>query len=331
MRFQDPWLFIFIPIVLAALFFAQRKVKTPGIRFSNGELLTGLPKSFKIKLSEHIIFLRAISSLLIILALARPQLVLEELKIKTEGIDIVLTVDVSSSMLAEDFIIGTSRVSRIDAAKAVIKDFVRGRKSDRIGMVSFAAKAYMVCPLTLDYDWLLTNLERVNVGMIEDNTALGSGLSSALNRLKESSTKGKAAILLTDGRNNAGRITPGEAAAAAKALKIKLYTIGMGSKGPAPYPGKDLFGNKIYRSINLDMDEDLLNRIASETEAKYFRAMDMTSLREIFKEIDRLEKAPIVEKVYYVREELFHRFLIPGLILLGLEVILRRTILRRIP
>jgi Ca-activated chloride channel family protein len=263
--------------------------------------------------------------------LARPQQILEESKVKTEGIDIVLSVDVSSSMLAEDFNVDSKRINRMEAAKAVIKDFIRNRRGDRIGMVLFAARAYMICPLTLDYEWLLTNLERVDVGLIEDNTAIGSGLSSALNRLKESSARGKAVILLTDGRNNAGRIGPEEAAAAARALKVKVYTIGIGSQGPAPYPAKDPFGKKIYRAIPLDIDEGLLNWIASNTEARYFRASDMTSLKEIFREIDQLEKTPIEEKIYYARVELFHLFLISGMVLLCLEVILRRTILRRIP
>lgn len=331
MRFQDPLLFILIPFILIALFFAYRKDNSPGIRFPDGDSLKQLPKSMKARLSQHILFLRALSLTLILLALARPQQILEESKVKTEGIDIVLSVDVSSSMLAEDFNVDSKRINRMEAAKAVIKDFIRNRRGDRIGMVLFAARAYMICPLTLDYEWLLTNLERVDVGLIEDNTAIGSGLSSALNRLKESSARGKAVILLTDGRNNAGRIGPEEAAAAARALKVKVYTIGIGSQGPAPYPAKDPFGKKIYRAIPLDIDEGLLNWIASNTEARYFRASDMTSLKEIFREIDQLEKTPIEEKIYYARVELFHLFLIPGLVLLGLEVILRRTILRRIP
>jgi Ca-activated chloride channel family protein len=331
MSFKDPLFILLIPMVLGLLYYARRRGKPAGIRFSNGELLKGLPESMRMRLSGKLFFLRAFVSVLIILALAQPQFILKESKIETEGIDIVLTIDVSSSMLAEDFTIASKRINRIDAAKEVIKDFIHRRKSDRIGMVSFAAKAYTVCPLTLDYDWLLTNLQRVNVGMIEDNTAIGSGLASALNRLKGSAAKGKAVILLTDGRNNAGKITPREAAAAAQALKIKIYTIGMGSKGQVPYPAKDPFGNKIYRMIQLDMDEDLLTWIASETEAKYFRAPSVTSLREIFQEIDKLEKVPIEEKVYEERQECFPLFLIPGMVLLSLEMTLSRTLLRRIP
>jgi Ca-activated chloride channel family protein len=331
MSFQDPIAFILIPLILMPLFIAHLREDSPGIRFPDGESLIQLPGSNRTRCSRQIIFLRALSLILITIALARPQQILEESKVTSEGVDMVLSVDISSSMLAEDFNIGTKRLNRIEAAKAVINDFVRNRRGDRIGMVLFAAKAYMICPLTLDYDWLLTNLERAEVGLIEDNTAIGSGLSSALNRLKTPGSRGKAVILLTDGRNNAGRIAPEEAAAAAKALNVKVYTIGIGSKGPAPYPAKDPFGKKIYRAIPLDMDEGLLIWIASKTGAKYFRATDITSLKDIFQEIDQIEKTPIEEKIYYSRTELFHLFLIPGLVLLGLELILRRTILRRIP
>ena len=331
MSFKDPLFLLLIPIAFGLLSYARRRDEPAGIRFSNGELLQGLPESLKTKLSRKLFLLRAFALALFVLCLARPQFILKESRMETEGIDIVLAIDVSSSMLAEDFTVDSRRISRIDSAKEVIKDFVRGRKSDRIGMVSFAARAYTVCPPTLDYDWLLTHLQRVNVGMIEDNTAIGSGLVSSLNRFKGSSVKGKAVILLTDGRNNAGKIAPLEAAAAAQALKIKIYTIGMGSKTPVPYPAKDPFGNKIYRMIRLDMDEDLLIRIASQTEAKYFRASSVTSLREIFQEIDKLEKAPVETKMYEERQEAFPLFLIPGMVLLSLEMILRRTLLRRIP
>jgi Ca-activated chloride channel family protein len=331
MKFQDPWLLLLIPVALGALLAARKRGRSPGLRFPDGLLLKGLPPSPRASVARWIVMLRALSLILILMALARPQQILEESKIRTEGIDIVLTVDVSSSMLAEDFNLGAARMSRIEAAKRVIKDFIRGRKNDRIGMVSFAAESFMVCPLTLDYDWLLAHLDRVQVGMIEDNTALGSGLASALNRLRGTGAKGKAVILLTDGRNNAGKISPEEAAAAARALKIKVYTIGLGSTGPAPYPVMDPFGKRNYRFLALDLDEALLKRIAGETEARYFRAVDLQALQGIFKEIDRLEKVPIEERVYRVKQERFPVFLIPGLMVLMLEMILRRTILRRIP
>jgi Ca-activated chloride channel family protein len=268
---------------------------------------------------------------LIIFALARPQSPLEESKIQTKGIDIVLALDVSTSMLAEDFTLGGKRQNRLAVVKDVVKDFIKGRQNDRIGMVAFAARAYTVCPLTLDYGWLFENLERVKIGMVEDGTAIGSGLSSALNRLQDTRAKSKVIILLTEGRNNAGKISPLTAAEAAKALKVKVYTIGAGTRGLAPYPVKDFFGNKIYQPIKIDLDEETLTRIALKTEAKYFRATDTKSLREIYKEIDKLEKTPIEEKGYLEYKELFSTFLISGLGLLFLEIILNNTILRKIP
>ncbi len=331
MSFKDPFFLILLPLVWGLLIWGSRKAKIPGLRFSSGELLKEVPESLRVKLSKRTILMRILTCTLILFALARPQWITEETTIQTEGIDMIFTVDVSTSMLAEDFKMGTKRVSRLEAVKEVVKEFVRGRKSDRMGMIAFAARAYPVCPLTRDYDWLLENLERMTVGMIEDNTALGSGLSSALIRLKGTPSKEKVVILLTDGRNNAGTISPMTAASMARTLGIRIYTIGAGSKGPAPYPVKDPFGSTIYKPIPLDIDEETLRNIALKTEAKYFRATDITSLEEIFREIDELETTPIEEKVYYQREELFHLFLIPGLILLFLEIILKNTLLRRIP
>jgi Ca-activated chloride channel family protein len=330
MELQNPWLLIFLPFALGLLF-AKRRETSPGVIFSTEASLTGLHKSWRIKWSRRIWILRGLTVILIFLALARPQSVLRESTTESEGIDIVLTVDLSTSMLAEDFRIGARRANRIDAAKEVIKEFVRGRKSDRIGMVAFASKAYMVCPLTRDYEWLLQNLERVRVGAIEDGTAMGSGILSALNRLKDSPSKEKVIILLTDGRNNSGKVSPVDAAVAAEALQIKVFTIGAGSKGDAFYSVKDPFGNTMRRRVDLDIDEESLNSIASKTRARYFRATDMTSLKEIFNEINRLETTPLIEKVYEERQELFHLFLIPGLILLILEMILKSTILRKVP
>jgi Ca-activated chloride channel family protein len=331
MIFRDPWFLILIPVVAVLIFLAQRRTKQAGLRFSSGELIAGLRESRKVRFSKYLFFLRILCSILFVIALARPQSVLKETVITSEGIDLVLAVDVSTSMLAEDFKIADKKASRLEAIKEMSREFIRQRENDRIGMVIFAAGAYTVCPLTLDHDWVLQNLDRVEIGLIEDNTAIGLGLSAALNRLKESRSKGKVVILLTDGRNNAGDITPLTAATAARVLKIKVYTVGAGSNGLAPYPVTDPFGKTIYRMIPLDLDEDLLNQIASSTGAKYFRAMDIASLKETFLEIDRLEKSPIEQKVYQEYQELFHLFLIPGLVLLCLEIILKNTLLRKVP
>ncbi len=331
MNFQNPWMLILLPVAAAVLLYSMKGDRQPAIRFSTGSLLSGLKSTLKLRMFRGIIFVRMLALFLIIIALSRPQLMLQESRIETEGIDIVLAVDTSTSMLAEDFELGGKRDNRLEVVRDVVKDFISRRHSDRIGIVAFAANAYTVSPLTLDYGWLMQNLERVKIGMTEDGTAIGSGISSALNRLKDSEAKGKVVILLTDGRNNAGKISPLTAADAARALNIKVYTIGAGSKGLVPYPAKDFFGNTVYRQVQIDIDEETLNKIAEKTKALYYRATDTKSLRNIYEEIDKIEKTPIEEKGYTEYKELFHYFLIPALVLLLMEVILKNTVLRRIP
>lgn len=332
MIFYSPFFLILLPIAAGIIFFAKKKEKvTSGIKFSSGDLLGGLKGSWKLKLSGNLIFLRLAAVSLLIVALARPQSPIEDSKIESEGIDIVLAIDCSTSMLAEDFKIGGKRQNRLEVVKDVVKDFINGRSNDRIGLVAFAARAYTVSPLTLDYGWLMQNLTRIKTNMIEDGTAIGSGLTSALNRLRDTEAKSKVVILLTDGRNNTGKISPFTAAEAAKALKVKVYTIGAGTKGFAPYPAKDFFGNTVYQPVQIDIDEDTLKEIASLTGAKYFRATDTESLRGIYKEIDRLEKTRIEEKGYLEYNELFPLFLVIGLSLLSLEIVLSNTLLRKLP
>jgi Ca-activated chloride channel homolog len=331
MIFHNPLFLVLLPIAILIIIYVQRKNLTSGFKFSAGELVQDLKPTFKIVLSQKIIYLRLIAAALIILALARPQFPVADSKIHTEGIDIVLVLDSSTSMLAEDFKINGKRESRIEVIKNVVRNFIKGRQNDRLGVVTFAARAYTVCPLTLDYDWVLSNIDRIRSGMLEDGTAIGSGIATSLNRLKNSKAKSKVIILLTDGRNNIGAISPLTATEAAKALKVKIYTIGAGAKGPVPYPVRDFFGNKVYQYIEVDLDEDTLTKIADITGAKYYRATDTESLRNIYTEIDKLEKTPIQEKGYEQYNELFPLFLIPGLILVLLEIILANTILRKIP
>ncbi|MBI5056850.1 MAG: VWA domain-containing protein [Nitrospirae bacterium] len=331
MHFQNPWVLILLPVAAALIFFIRRRQPQPALQFSTGELVKNLRATFKIKLHSNIFILRTAALFLIIFALARPQLISQESKIEREGIDIVLVIDVSTTMLAEDFELGVRRASRVDVVKDVVREFIKNRPDDRIGIVAFAGRAYTAAPLTLDHGWLLQNLDRIEVGVIEDGTAIGSGISSALNRLKDTKAKSKIVILLTDGINNAGKISPLTAAEAAGALNIKVYTIGAGTKGLVPFPAKDMFGNKVYRNVKIEIDEELLKSIAEKTRAKYFRATDTGSLRNIYGEIDKLEKSRIEEKGYAEYEELFYLFLIPGLALLLLEVVLNNTVLRRIP
>jgi Ca-activated chloride channel family protein len=332
MHFNNPWAFVFIPVVISFIIFSVlRKQDLPSLRYSSGELVRDLKPTLKITLYKGMILLRIAALFFLVTALSRPQQMLEESKIVSEGIDIVLALDTSTSMLAEDFKLEEQRANRLDVVKNVVSKFISNRHSDRIGIVAFASRAYTVSPLTLDYGWLMQNLDRVTIGMIEDGTAIGSGMSSALNRLKDTEAKEKVIILLTDGRNNAGKISPLTAAEAAEALNIKIYTIGAGTKGLAPYPAEDFFGNRVYRQVKIEIDEKSLRKIARKTGARYFRATDTDSLRKIYEEIDELEKTPIEEKGYTEYRELFHLFLIPGLLLLIIEIILRNTLLRRIP
>jgi len=332
MSLHNPFVLILIPIAILLFLYKQKKqVSESGFKFSSGELVGRLKASFKLRLSQNLIYLRMLAVILLILALARPQSPVADSKIQSEGIDIVLAIDCSTSMLAEDFKLGGQRQNRVEVVKNVVKDFIMGRKNDRIAIVAFASRAYTVCPLTLDYGWLLDNLERVKSGLVEDGTAIGSGIATSLNRLKDSKGKSKVVILLTDGRNNTGKISPLTASEAAKALKIKVYTIGAGSKGPAPYPVKDFFGNTVYQPVQIDIDEDTLIKIADMTGAKYFRATDTESLRKIYKEIDGLEKTVIEEKGYLEYNELFNIFLILSLAFLFLDIVLSNTILRKIP
>ncbi len=331
MTFQNPVLFLLIPLVITAAFIAKKRERLPSVRFSSGRFLTVFKPTLKTIVSKNMIILRVVAIVLMIFALARPQSPIEESRVETEGVDIILAIDTSTSMLAEDFKIDRERTNRLEAVKDVVKEFIDGRANDRIGIIAFAARAYMVSPLTLDYDWLLQNLERVEIGMIEDGTAIGSGISSAVNRLRETKAKSKLVILLTDGRNNAGRISPSLSAETAKALGIKVYTIGAGTKGLAPYPAKDFFGNLVYKPVKVEIDEDTLIKVASETGGRYFRATDTKSLREIYKEIDEMETTTIEEQGYMEYKELFHLFLYPGLFLLLSEIVLSNTLLRRIP
>src|SRR5262245_47522187 len=243
----------------------------------------------------------------------------------------MLALDVSGSMLAEDFTVGNQRSSRLDAVKATVREFVANRPQDRIGLVLFAARPYTQAPLTLDHGWLLQNLARARVGMIEDGTAVGSGLAAATNRLRASTAASKFVVLLTDGQSNAGNVTPQTAADAAAALGIKVYTVGAGSQGMAPYPVKDFFGNTVYRPMQVDIDEATLEQIAKATGARYFRATDTESLRRVYKEIDQAEKAPFEAPEFLDYREAYPWLLWPALGLLLLEAGLGETVLRKLP
>ncbi len=249
----------------------------------------------------------------------------------TEGIDIVLALDCSGSMAAEDFAINGHRRNRLDIIKSVVAGFIDARKSDRLGLVAFGSRAYTVCPLTIDHDWLKQNLQRVALGMIEDGTAIGSGISSSLLRFKDSKAKSKIIVLLTDGVNNAGNIDPLTAARTAKVMGVKIYAIGAGTKGLAPFPVRDVFGNIYYQNVRIDLNEDDLRQIADVSGGKFFRATDTDSLRRTYTEIDRLEKTDIQQTGYKEYRELFGIFIAAFFVLVLTETVLANTLFLKVP
>jgi len=330
-RLASPWFLLLLGLLPLLLPWGRRSDRQASVRFPTLSTLRALRPAGAGGRRAILGLLRAAGLILIVFALARPQLGTALTRVHREGVDIVLAVDLSGSMLAEDFTLGGQRASRVDVVKSVVKDFIAARPEDRIGLVLFAARPYTQCPLTLDHGWLMQNLDRAKVGMIEDGTAIGSAIATAVNRLRSSKAKTKFVVLLTDGQNNAGRITPQTAADAAAALGIKVYTVGAGTRGVAPYPARDLFGNKVYRPMQVDIDEGTLKKIASTTHARYFRATDTASLRQIYQEIDRSEKTPFEAPQYLDYRELYPWLAWPAMALLLLEIGLSETVLRKLP
>ncbi len=331
MEFKTPYLLLILPLVLAALWYLHRRSKGASIGFSSSRILETVDATWKVRFVFVPFILRFVAIALICVALAGPRKVLEESRSTTEGIDIVLSLDCSGSMAAEDFKINGQRQNRFEIIKKVVGEFILQRKDDRLGLIGFAGRAYTVCPLTTDRGWLSANLERMRLGMIEDGTAIGSGIASALSRFKDSKAKSKVIVLLTDGVNNTGTIDPVTAGKTAAAMGVKIYTIGAGVKGSAPFPVQDLFGNKFYQNVQVEIDEDMLKKVADATGGRYFRATDTESLREIYKVIDQLEKTKIEQNGYKQYQELFGIFVIAALVLLGIETILINTVFLKIP
>jgi Ca-activated chloride channel family protein len=331
MRLASPWLLLLLVLVPLALPWRRRAAREAAVRYPSLAALRAVAPAGAARRQAILWALRAAALALLAVAIARPQLGSTATRIYREGVDIVLALDVSGSMLAEDFTLGGERVSRLAVTKAAVRDFVAARPEDRIGLVLFAARPYTQAPLTLDHGWLLGNLERAEVGLIEDGTAIGSALAAAVNRLRPSAAKSKVVVLLTDGQNNAGRVTPLTAAEAAAALGIKVYTVGAGTRGLAPYPVRDLFGNKVYRPVQVDIDEDTLKKIAAATGGRYFRATDTAGLREVYAEIDRAEKVPFEAPQFLDYRELYFFLVWPALALVLLEIGLGATVLRKLP
>ena len=325
--FAYPWVLYFlliIPLMVAWYIFRGMKVQS-SVKYSSLNIFKGVPSTIRERL-RHIPFaVRLLAIGLLIIALARPQSFSSGENVTTEGIDIAMVLDISGSMLAEDL-----KPNRLEAAKNVIDNFVEGRISDRIGLVVFSRDAFTQCPLTIDYNVLRNLLLDIRSGMIEDGTAIGNAIANGINRLKDSNAKSKIIILVTDGVNNSGEVDPISAAEMAKTFGIRVYTIGVGTRGEAPYPVKTPFGTR-YQMVPVEIDEAVLQKISSITDGQYFRATNNRALKEIYNKIDKLEKTKIEITSYKNAREKYHSWLWWGMILLLVELGLSRTILRKLP
>jgi len=332
MTFAHPYL-LFLLLLLPALAWLKGRVGfQPAFLYSSVQLVRGITGITRSRAGSILLKLRWLALLLFILALARPQLGEGETKVTASGIDIVVAIDLSGSMGSEDFELKGQRVNRLGIAKNVLEKFIAKRPNDRIGLVAFARDAYIAAPLTLDHDFLQQNLERLELATPgKDGTAIGSALSAALNRLRDIKSKSKIVILMTDGQNNAGKVPPLTAAEAAETIGVKVYTIGVGTRGMAPIPYVDPFGRKRYAQQPVDIDEATLQQISRRTGGKYYRADKTETLRAIYDEIDRLEKTEVQVKKYQRYREIFPFVVLPGLAVLLLETILNHTVWRKLP
>jgi len=327
LKFANPeafYLLLLIPVAIAWYWF-----RDPGTRarlqVSDYSAFLEKPKSLKQYLQHLLFIFRAMAFALLVIALARPQSTLSRQSVSVEGIDIVLAMDISGSMLAEDF-----KPNRLEAAKEVAEDFIKGRPSDRIGLVVFSGESFTQCPLTTDHPVLINLFDEIKSGMIEDGTAIGDGLSTAVSRLKESQAVSKVIILLTDGENNRGFIDPKSAAEIAKVFGLRVYTIGIGTIGTAPYPVPTPFGVQ-YQQMEVRIDEPLLKQIAEMTNGRYFRATNNLKLKEIYHEIDKLEKSKVDVTEFRRKKEEFKPFALAALILLLMDFILGITVFKKFP
>ena len=334
MTFAHPYFLLLLLLLPLMAWLKGKKGKPPAFVYSSVQLVRGILNVTQARSGGFLSALRWLTLALFIVALAQPRLTKSETKVTASGVDIVVALDMSGSMISEDFQVQNEPVNRFNMARNVLKGFIDKRPNDRIGLVVFASEAYIATPLTLDHDYLMQNLDRLKIGDIEQNrTAVGSALSSAINRLRELKSKSKIVVLMTDGQNNSGKIQPLTAAEAAQALKVKVYTIGVGKRGTAPMPvGRDPFtGQILRREVPVDIDEDTLQKIAQQTGGKYYRADNAENFKAIYTQIDKLEKTEAELKKFAHHRELFGWIISPGLALLLLEILLRQTMFRRLP
>ncbi len=316
-------LLLLIPVITWYVF--RQRTYSPVLNIPSFDFIKNTPWSYK-RILRHVNFgILVLVMALLVIVIARPQSSNKWEKMTTQGIDIVITLDISSSMLAEDF-----RPNRLEAAKTDAVDFIKGRPDDRIGLVVFSGESFTQCPITTDHTVLTNLIGEIKCGMIEDGTAIGMGLANAVNRLKDSDARSRVIILLTDGENNKGEIDPLTAAEIASSFGVRVYTIGVGTMGMAPYPFQTPYGIN-YQNVEVKIDEPLLMKIASMTQGQYFRATNNQRLKEVYKEIDKLEKSRIEVTEYSRKNEEFEPFLTAALILFVVWALIRFIVLRNIP
>lgn len=326
-HFRNPellWLLLVIPFLVYYLIAVKRKNR-PQIRISSTEAFRNYRPGLRQRLVYLPFYLRLTALVALIVALARPQSSSKASNVKTEGISIVVSLDISSSMLAEDF-----SPNRIEAAKKVALDFIDGRPNDLIGLVIFSGQSFTQCPITTDHAVLKSLLKEVKPGMLKDGTAIGEGLATAITRLKDAPTKSKVVVLITDGVNNSGAIPPLTAGEIARTFGVRVYSIGVGTRGMAPYPVQTIFGIQ-YRNEEVQIDEELLTSIANSTDGRYYRAVNKKRLVSIFEEIDKLEKSKIEVTEFKRYKEEYLPFALLGALLFLLELLLRYTWLKSLP
>jgi len=340
LTFAHPWLLLLLLAIPLIAYLRGQRGRAPALIFSSTKVLRGLGRQSAARAGKILRSLLFLSLAILTVALARPQLGKSLTQVEASGIDIMLVLDVSNSMLAKDFTIGGQEATRLDAVREVTRKFIEARRNDRIGMIAFGTQPYVVSPMTLDHDWLLQNLERVRIGLVEGSTAIGSAMAAAGNRLNDKHSKSRAIVLLTDGDNNAGKIPPNTAAEALKALHINLYAIGIGTNGIAPYPVMDprtgqvvtdVSGNVLYRNERVEFNEAGLKEVAQIAGGQFFRATDTKSLEEIYRDIDKMEKSTVKVSKYQQYRDLFPICIMAGCGLLLAQILLSETIWKKLP
>jgi Ca-activated chloride channel homolog len=338
LAFARPWLLLLLLAIPLLAYLVGKRGQSAALTFSSTSALRVIGKQSAARVGKILRAMIFATLAIFIAGLARPQLGKSLTQVEASGIDIMLVLDVSGSMLTKDFTIGGDEATRVDAIREVTRKFIEGRPNDRIGMIAFAGRPYVVSPMTLDHDWLLQNLERVRIGLVEDGTAIGSAMASAANRLNDKHSKSRVIVLLTDGENNAGKISPNTAAEAVKALKIHFYAIGAGINGIAPAPiytsrgpMTDALGNIFYQNQRVEFNEAGLKQVAQIAGGQFFRATDTKSLEQIYHDIDSLEKSTVAVKKYQEYRDLFPLCVMSGCGLLIAQLLLSQTVWKKLP